>query len=309
MSEETWTTDTGVEFVRTPDERFEKLVDFAYVPRYVDVNGLRMAYIDEGPSDGPVVVLLHGEPAWSYLYRRMIPPLVAGGYRCVAPDLIGFGRSDKPTDRAAYSYNGHVAWLHDFLDQLALPADTRLFAQDWGGLLGLRLVAERPGQFGPVAIGNTALPTGESAGPGFDAWLHFSQSPAFTDVGALFARAVQARQLTDAEVAGYQAPFPTEAFMAGAVAFPALVPITPEHDAVAENRAAWDVLEQRDQPFLTLWCPDDPVLGHLAAGFIDRIPGAAGQPHQRFSPGGHFVQDDRGEDIASALLDWWAQQP
>ena len=305
MSAETSTTGAGIEFVRTPDDRFDDLAEFPYVPTYFDVDGLRMASIDEGPDDGPVVLLLHGEPAWSYLYRRMIPPLVAAGYRCVAPDLIGFGRSDKPTDRAVYTYNGHVAWLHDFLDQIALPADTRLFAQDWGGLLGLRLVAERPDQFGLVAIGNTALPTGESAGAGFDAWLEFSQSPAFTDVGALFGRAVQARELSDAEIAGYGAPFPGAEFMAGAIAFPALVPVTPEHEAVAENRAAWNVLETWSRPFLTLWCPDDPVLGHLASTFIDRIPGAADQPHQSFRPGGHFIQDDRGEDIAHALLDWW----
>ncbi len=306
MKVEPHVTVSGIEFVRTPEHCFAHIVDFPYAPHYVDVDGLRMAYIDEGPADGPAVLLLHGEPAWSYLYRRMIPPLVAAGYRCIAPDLIGFGRSDKPTDRAAYTYNGHVAWLHSFLDAIDLPPASRLFAQDWGGLLGLRLVAERPGQFHHVAIGNTALPTGESLGPGFDFWLAFSQSDGFTDVGALFGRAVQARQLTNGEIAAYNAPFPAPAFMAGAIAFPTLVPVTPGHAAVAENLAAWQVLEQRREPFLTLWCPGDAVLGHLAHVFIDRIPGAIGQPHQAFEPGGHFVQDDRGEDIAAALLAWWA---
>lgn len=306
MTFEIQSTDAGTQYVRTPDHCFDDLVDFPYEPAYIAVDGLRMAYIDEGPADGPTVLLLHGEPAWSYLYRRMIPLLVAGGYRCIAPDLIGFGRSDKPIDRGAYTYNGHVAWLHSFLDGIRLPAGSRLFAQDWGGLLGLRLVAERPGQFDLVAIGNTALPTGESPGPGFDAWLAFSQSEFFNDVGGLFGRAVQARQLTPGEVAGYGAPFPDRLFMAGALAFPTLVPITPTHDAVSENTAAWHVLEQWDKPFLTLWCPGDPVLGHLANTFIDRVPGAAGQPHQTFEPGGHFVQDDRGEDIVAALLAWWA---
>ena len=298
------TTSSGVEFVRTPAARFEGLVDFPYEPHEQTIDEMGMAYIDEGPREAPVIVLLHGEPAWSYLYRRMIPPLVAAGYRCVAPDLIGFGRSDKPTDPGAYTYNGHVRWLHSFLDQIELPADSALFAQEWGGLLGLRLVAERPGQFSRVAIGNTALPTGESAGPGFDAWLAFSQSPAFDDVGALFARAVQARQLSEHEIRAYSAPFPDRTYMAGAIEFPTLVPITPQHDAITENQAAWAVLEQWDKPFLTLWCPNDPVLGHLAPIFIERIPGAAGQPHRRFEPGGHFVQDDRGEDVAEALIDW-----
>ncbi len=298
------TTSSGVEFVRTPEDRFAGLVEFPYEPHDVVVEGLRMVYVDEGPRDGPVVLLLHGEPAWSYLYRRMIPPLVAAGFRCVAPDLIGFGRSDKPTDQGTYTYNGHVRWLHSFLDSIDLPAGSSLFAQDWGGLLGLRVVAERPGQFARVAIGNTTLPTGESPGAGFDAWLAFSQSPGFDDVGALFGRAVQARQLTDEEIRGYAAPFPDRTYMAGAIAFPTLVPITPQHGAVTENEAAWRVLEQWDQPLLTLWCPNDPVLGHLASTFIDRIPGARGQPHRTFEPGGHFVQDDRGEDIAAALIDW-----
>lgn len=299
-------TPGGIEFVRTPPERFVGLADFPYVPRYVDVDGLRMAYVDEGPADGPTVLLLHGEPSWGYLYRRMIPPLVAAGLRCVAPDLIGFGRSDKPVDRAAYTYDGHVAWLHAFLDAVALPEGSTLFCQDWGGLLGLRLVAERPGAFGRVAAGNTALPTGESLGPGFDAWLAFSQRPEFDDVGALFGRAVVARRLTEAELDGYRAPFPDRRSMAGVYAFPPLVPITPDHAGVAGNRAAWAVLERWDRPLLTLWCPGDPVLGHLAHALVDRIPGAAGQPHRTFEPGGHFLQDDRGEDVAAALVAWLA---
>ncbi|MCB0991058.1 MAG: haloalkane dehalogenase [Acidimicrobiales bacterium] len=306
MATEVHKTSSGLQYLRTPDERFDDLPDFDYRPRYVDVDGLRMAYLDEGPADGQAVLLLHGEPAWSFLYRRMLPPLLEAGYRCVVPDLIGFGRSDKPIDRDAYSYNGHVAWLHRFLDTIELPQRSLLFAQDWGGLLGLRLVAERVGQFGKVAVGNTGLPTGESLGAGFDAWLAFSQSESFRNVGPMFGRAVQSRRLTAAEMAAYDAPFPDVDYMAGAIAFPALVPITPQHGAVAENRAAWRVLEGRTEPFLTLWCPGDPVLGHLAHQFIDRIPGAQGQPHQTFEPGGHFIQDDRGEDIAAALLEWWA---
>ena len=300
---DTATTPDGIEFARTPDDRFDNLADFPYEPKYVEIDGLRMAYVDEGAADGPVMLLLHGEPTWGYLYRRMIPPLVAAGYRCVVPDLIGFGRSDKPTDRSVYTYSGHVAWMHAFIDAIDLPTAT-LFAQDWGGLIGLRVVAEQPDRFGRVAIGNTALPVGKSLGPGFDMWLAASQNMAFMDCGALLQRATTARELTDGEMDAYRAPFPDEAHMAGAREFPTLVCITPDHGGVAENTAAWAVWEQWAKPFVTLWCPGDPVLGQLHHEFIERIPGAQGQPHQEFSPGGHFVQDDHGEDIAAALIDW-----
>ena len=299
------TTASGIEFVRTPDERFDSIPDFPYEPTYVEVDGLRMAYIDEGPADGPTMLLLHGEPTWSFLYRRMIPSLVDAGYRCIAPDLIGFGRSDKPTDRSAYTYNGHVAWMRSFIQAIDLPQAT-LFAQDWGGLIGLRIVAEDPDRFDRVAIGNTGLPVGESLGEAFDFWLAASQNMEFMDCGALLQRATAARELSKAEMDAYRAPFPDESYMAGAREFPTLVSITPEHGAVVENKAAWAVFEKWNKPFLTLWCPGDPVLGHLHTEFIERIPGAADQPHQEFNPGGHFVQDDRGEDIAAALIAWMA---
>lgn len=302
---ETRTTSTGVEYLRTPDERFADLPDFGYEPTYTDLDGLRMAHVEVGPADGPVVLLLHGEPTWSFLYRRMIPPLVEAGYRCVAPDLIGFGRSDKPVERSAYTYNGHVAWLHQFLAAVDLPPAT-MFAQDWGGLIGLRVAAEDPDRFQRIAIGNTGLPVGRSLGPGFDAWLNASQNMAFMDAGQLLQRATQARQLDEAEMDAYRAPFPDEAYMAGARQFPTLVPITPEHGGVAENLEAWRMLEGWDKPFLTIWCPDDPVLGQLHHEFIERIPGATGQPHQELRPGGHFLQDDRGEDVAAALIAWSA---
>ncbi len=298
-------TPGGVSFVRTPDARFEGLDDFAHEPRYVDVDGLRMAYVEAGPADAPPLLLLHGEPTWGYLYRRMIPILVEAGRRCVVPDLIGFGRSDKPTERSAYTYAAHVGWLQGFLDAIDLPPAT-LFAQDWGGLIGLRVATGSPERFDRIAIGNTGLPIGESLGPGFDFWLELSQATDFTDTGALMERAMQARELTEAEKAAYSAPFPDAAFTAGALEFPCLVPITPEHGGVQENLAAWEVLESWTKPFLTLWCPGDQVLGQLGAAFIERVPGAAGQPHQTFEPGGHFLQDDRGEDVAAALVAWLA---
>jgi haloalkane dehalogenase len=298
-----FTTASGFEFMRTPEARFSDVVDFPYEPAYIEIDGLRMAYVDVGPADGHPLLLLHGEPTWGFLYRRMIPLLVEAGYRCVAPDLIGFGRSDKPIDRAAYTYAAHVAWMKQFLAAIDLPPAT-LFAQDWGGLIGLRVAAENPERFDRVAIGNTGLPVGESLGDGFDFWLNMSQTMEFMDAGALLQQSTQARELTDTEMDGYRAPFPDESFMAGAREFPCLVPITPEHGGVAANLAAWKVLDGWDKPFLTLWCPGDFVLGGLGQEFIDRVPGAAGQPHQQFEPGGHFLQDDRGEDVAAALIAW-----
>ena len=208
------TTEAGVPFLRTPEDRFADLADFPYEPSYVEVDGFRMGYVDVGPSDGPAVLLLHGEPTWGYLYRRMIPPLVAAGFRCVAPDLIGFGRSDKPTDRSAYTYAAHVAWVHEFLDRIELPAAT-MFAQDWGGLIGLRVATDRPDRFDRVVIGNTGLPIGESLGDGFDMWLNMSQTMEFMDAGALLQQSTQSRELTDAEMDAYRAPFPSEEYMAG----------------------------------------------------------------------------------------------
>lgn len=297
------TTPGGIDFVRTPEERFQGLDDFPYEPRYVDVDGLRMAYVDVGDRAAPTLLLMHGEPTWSYLYRRMIPPLVAAGYRCVAPDLIGFGRSDKPTGQDDYTYARHVAWVEAFVRSTGLD-DVVLFAQDWGGLIGLRVVAASPDRFRAVCAANTALPVGEPLGEGFAMWLAMSQQFDFTQTGGLIDQAVQTRELTASEQAAYTAPFPTSAHTAGPVAFPRLVPITAEHAGAAENRAAWDVLHGWTKPFLTLWCPGDFVLGELQPSFTGTIPGAAGQPHQTFTPGGHFLQDDRGEDVAAALIAW-----
>jgi len=206
-------------------------------------------------------------------------------------------------NRSVYTYARHVAWMKEFLDAVEVPPAI-LFAQDWGGLIGLRVAAEDPDRFERIAIGNTVLPVGQSIGEGFDGWLRASQNMEFIDVGRMLQSATQARTLSDREVDAYRAPFPDEAHMAGAREFPALVPITPEHGGVAENLAAWEVFDRWDKPFLTLWCPDDAVLGHLHKEFIERIPGAAGQPHQEYTPGGHFVQDDRGEEVAAALIAW-----
>ena len=292
-----------VDFLRTPDERFADLPDWPYEPKYVDVDGLRMAYVDEGPRDGQAVLLVHGEPTWGYLYRRMLPTLLDAGYRTVVPDLIGFGRSDKPTERDAYTYAGHVAWLSSLVEQLDL-GDIVLFGQDWGGLIGLRVAAEHPERFDRLVLANTFLPDGAPAGEGFLQWQQASQAMPFLDAGKLLQRATLARQLTDAEVEAYRAPFPDEAHMAGARQFPLLVPTGPDDPAVPANRAAWEVLERWERPVLTLWAPDDIVLGRAQDSLVRRIPGAAGQPHQTFSPAGHFIQDDVGEQLAAAMVAW-----
>lgn len=304
---ETQTTAAGIEFIRTPEERFDVVEDFDYEPNYLEVEGLRMAYLDEGTAtSGHTILLPHGEPTWAYLYRFMIPPLVDAGHRVIVPDLIGFGRSDKPIDRADYTYDNHVRWMMDFGDQLGATGVT-VFCQDWGGLIHLRIAGQEPDRFDRIVAGNTGLPEGKSLGPGFDFWLNLSQTAEVLDCGQLIAGTARNRELTEAEVAAYNAPFPDESHMAGVREFPAIVPITPEHPSVTENKAAWETLEQWDKPFLTLWGTADPVLGHLGQGFIDRVPGAAGQPHQTFANGGHFIQDDHGPEIAAAINDWLAE--
>lgn len=302
-------TDAGVHFVRTPDERFDGLEDFPWEPKYLTVDGLRMAYLDEGPRDGgkETILLLHGEPTWSYLYRRMIPTLVGAGHRIIAPDLIGFGRSDKPTERASYTYNGHVAWMHEFLGELCERedlGDLTAFVQDWGGLIGLRVAAETPDRFAHLVIANTGLPHGESLGAGFDFWLELSQTVDPFDAGALVDQATAMRELTEAEKDAYRAPFPDESYMAGAREFPCLVAITPEHGGVAENKAARAVLSEWTKPVLTLWGLSDMVLGGQRDDFLELIPGTAGQPHQTFPDASHFIQDDVGAPLAQAMVDW-----
>ncbi len=310
----TQTTADGIEFLRTPEARFTNLPDHPWQPKYLSVDGLRMAYLDEGPTTGAreTILLLHGEPTWSYLYRHMIPTLVAAGHRVIAPDLIGFGRSDKPTDRAAYSYNGHVDWMHEFLDlviESAAQDGTELgpfaaFLQDWGGLIGLRVAAESPERFGHLVVANTGLPDGQNLGAGFDFWLELSQTMDPFDAGTLVDGTIGTRSLTEAEKDAYRAPFPDESFMAGAREFPCLVPITPEHAGVAENIAAREVLAAWTKPVLSLWGLSDPVLGPLREGFLELIPGTAGQPHKTFAEASHFIQDDVGAPLAETMVNW-----
>ena len=292
-----------MKILRTPDERFQGLADWPFAPHYatvVDADGtaLRLHYVDEGPRDGPVVLLMHGEPSWAYLYRGIIPALTARGCRVVAPDLIGFGRSDKPASRDDYTYERHVDWMSQWLARMAL-SDVTLFCQDWGGLIGLRLVAAFPDRFAGVVAGNTGLPVGTGWTEGFKAWLDFSQSVPQMPIGFI-VNGGSARNLTDAEVAAYDAPFPDESYKEGARQFPKLVPVTPEHASVAENLAAWSVLERFDKPFLTAFSDGDAVTRGGEAVFQARVPGARGQPNV-ILPGGHFLQEDSPAEIAALI--------
>jgi len=292
-----------VKSVRTPDERFVALPGYPFAPHYLEVEpGLRMHFVDEGPKSARTILLLHGEPTWSYLYRKMIPHLVQGGLRTVAPDLIGFGKSDKPVERKDYSYAGHVGWMTRFIEQLGLR-DLTLFCQDWGSLIGLRVAAENPTRFSRIVVANGFLPTAQRpAGLAFRAWRAFSRfSPVFP-IGRIVASGCVSK-LSPAERAAYDAPFPTSTHAVGARVFPQLVPVDADDPAVPANRAAWEALGRWDKPFLTLFGKNDPILGKGDGPLQRHVPGAKGQPHERFW-GGHFVQEDRGDYLAAAVLKW-----
>jgi haloalkane dehalogenase len=291
------------DFLRTPDDRFRDLPGYDFAPHWLDVGGLRVHYVDEGPRTGPTVLLLHGEPSWSYLYRTMIPVLTAAGLRCVAPDLVGFGRSDKPAARADYTYQRHVDWMRAVLTSLELREVT-LVGQDWGGLIGLRLVAEHADRFARVVAANTFLPTGDAPPtPAFLGWRTFSQEVPEFPVGQILQMATTTT-LPDEVVAAYDAPFPDERYKAGARQFPVLVPISPDDPAAAPNRAAWAVLEGWTKPFLTAFSDGDPVTAGFDRVFRERIPGAQQQPHTTIVGGGHFLQEDRGPELARVVVDF-----
>ena len=289
-----------MEILRTPDDRFHSLSGYPFVPQYVDVDGLRIHYVDEGPPEAAPILLLHGEPSWSYLYRKMIPPLAAAGHRCIAPDLVGFGRSDKPTARAEYTYQRHVDWMRGVIDALALR-DITLVCQDWGGLIGLRLVAEHPDHFARVVAANTFLPTGDvPPGPAFLRWREYSQTTPRFHVGGI-VRGGCVTELPADVIAAYDAPFPDDRYIAGARQFPVLVPTTPDDPAAAANRAAWQVLRHWTKPFLTAFSDRDPVTQGADQVLQRDIPGAHGQPHTTITGAGHFLQEDKGEELAAVV--------
>ena len=289
-----------MELLRTPDDRFANLPGYAFEPHYAEIGELRMHYLDEGPRDGAIVLCLHGEPSWSYLYRKMVPGLVAAGLRVIAPDLVGFGRSDKPTARETYSYQAHVDWMAAFVDKVGMR-DVTLFCQDWGGLIGLRLVAEDPARFAAVVASNTFLPTGDQRPPeAFFAWQKLSQALPEFPAGKIVAGGC-ARPVDAGVVAAYDAPFPDERYKVGARQFPLLVPARPDDPASAANRAAWESLRAFTRPVLTAFGDADPITRGADRLLQSLIPGAAGQPHTTIARGGHFIQEDAGEELAAVV--------
>ena len=294
-----------MDVLRTPDERFDNLPGYSFEPHYIEVDGLRMHYVDEGPRDAAPVLLLHGEPSWSYLYRKMIPVLVEAGHRAVAPDLIGFGRSDKPANREDYSYQAYVDWTASFIEQLDLR-DITLFAQDWGGLIGLRIAAEQPDRFARIVAANAMLPTGDQPpGEAFLRWQKFSQTAPAFDIGRILQGGT-VTTLPDDVVAAYDAPFPDDTYKAAARQFPALVPTSPDDPAAPANRRAWEVLEQWEKPFLTAFSDSDPIMRGGERVFQSRVPGTKGQPHKTITGAGHFLQEDKGEELARVVVEFIA---
>jgi haloalkane dehalogenase len=287
---------------RTPDERFLDLPGYPFAPRYVEVEGLRIHYVDEGPSGGDPVLLLHGEPSWSYLYRKMIPILAGAGHRVVTPDLVGFGRSDKPVDQDAYTYSRHVGWMAGFVEALDLRRVT-LFCQDWGGLIGLRLVAGHGERFSRVVVSNTGLPTGdERLNPAFRLWQLLSAASPVFPVGRIIQLGCTT-SLPSGVRAAYDAPFPDRRSKAGALRFPKLVPTSPDDPESAHNRRAWEALRRWEKPFLTAFGDRDPITRGADRTFREQVPGARGQPHATVAGGGHFIQEDKGPELARILLD------
>ena len=300
-----------MKILRTPDERFKNLAGYSFEPNYVEIpdgeNGsLRIHHLDEGPADAPPVLLMHGEPSWSYLYRTMIPILVDAGYRVIAPDLAGFGRSDKPSDRKDYTYQRHVDWMQAWLDQLRVTR-INLVCQDWGGLIGLRLVAGNPDRFARIVAANTGLPIGKNrVNEALLNWRQFSIEVPDFDIGAIIAMGCLT-PLAEEVIAGYNAPFPDDIYKEGARIFPSLIPITPDDPAAGPNQEAWKVLSRFEKPFLTAFSDGDPITRGGEKVFQSKIPGAKGQPHTIIKDGGHFLQEDCGEDFAKIIIDFISQ--
>lgn len=303
-----------MKILRTPDSRFEKLPNYPFKPNYLNVpddegGELRVHYVEAGSSKADPVLLMHGEPSWSYLYRKMIPIIVDAGFRAVAPDLVGFGRSDKPVDRKDYTYQRHVDWMQALLDKLDLQR-INLVCQDWGGLIGLRLVAQNPARFSRVVVANTGLPTGDNPiSDAFLSWRKYSQEIPEFKVGEIIAMSNPNDPLSNDIIAAYDAPFPDDTYKEGARIFPSLVPITPDDPASNANSEAWKVLSRFEKPFVTMFSDGDPITRGGERIFQELVPGAKGQPHTIIKGGGHFLQENRGEEFARAVVDFISRTP
>ncbi|MBM3731062.1 MAG: alpha/beta fold hydrolase [Actinobacteria bacterium] len=302
-----------MEVLRTPDSCFEGLAEWPYAPVYTQVpsgegSTLRIHHVDQGPKTAAHTILcMHGEPSWAYLYRKMIRGFVAAGHRVIAPDLIGFGRSDKPAAMADYTYERHVAWMSDWLVANDLSKLT-LVCQDWGGLIGLRLVAAFPDRFARIVTANTFLPTGDrDPGAAFRAWREYSQATPDFNVGNIVQGGCASRPIGAHNVAAYDAPYPDDSYKAGARIFPTLVPASPDDPSAGPNQAAWKVLVEWTRPFLTAFGDSDPITAGADRHFQKLIPGAAGQPHTTIVGGGHFIQEDKGDELAAIVNDFIAR--
>jgi haloalkane dehalogenase len=333
-----------MEVLRTPDERFEKLVGYPFPPRYTEIpdgegGRLRIHHAEQGPADGEIVLCLHGQPTWSYLYRKMIPVFAQAGRRAIAPDLVGFGRSDKPTRREDYTYARHVAWISAWLEALDL-SDITLVCHDWGGLIGLRLVAAHPERFARVVAANTGLPDGsgvpeeaapamhalyeslplveaselgqriaaEEGPPGFLYWRKFCAETPELRIGELVSM-VSGGGLAGEIVSAYDAPFPDERYMAGARQFPSLVPIFPDDPALPANRKAWQALARFEKPFLTAFSDGDAITRGHDERFQKEIPGARDQEHTTIRGAAHFLQEEEGEELSAVVLRFMERNP
>jgi len=284
--------------LRTPDERFADLPGFPYEPRYVEVEGLRMAYVERG--EGDPILLLHGEPTWSYLYRHMIPPLARAG-RVIAPDLIGFGRSDKPAAANAYTYKSHARWLRGFIQALDLNRIT-MVCQDWGGSLGLRVLSQMPERFARLVAMNTSISDGRARGEALMKWRRYSQRVPSLDLAHMMRASLKKGQLSDAEAAAYAAPFPSVEYQTAALVFPRLVPIRPDHPGAYDNRVAIERLMTLDLPVLLTWGDDDPITAPAEAHLRSIFKNVA--PKIVVEGAGHFIQEDAGEEVAGRILAW-----
>jgi len=328
--------------LRTPDARFQELEGFSYEPRYTDVPDgsdgvLRIHHIDEGPADGPVVLCMHGQPTWSYLYRHMIPILVGAGLRVIAPDLVGFGRSDKPATREDYTYNAQVGWMNAWLVANDLQGVT-FVGQDWGGLIGLRMVADHPERFDRVVVSNTGLPVPQNLSQDrvdavkefranaptpsisdmgkalsgrldlpnelrFAYWQKWTSETENIPVGMIIAGSIRDPALSPKDIAAYDAPFPDASYKMGPRAMPSLVPTLPDDPSIPAQVAAWKVFSEWQKPFLCAFTDDDPVTRGADVPFREKIPGAAGQPHTTIEGGGHFLQETRPEQFSQIIID------
>ncbi|HIL99136.1 MAG TPA: alpha/beta fold hydrolase [Pseudomonadales bacterium] len=296
--------------LRTPDSRFENLPDYDFEPNYVEIQGYRVHYVDEGPKDGEVILMLHGEPSWSYLYRKMIPIFVEAGYRAIAPDLIGFGRSDKPTSMDTHTYQFHVDTQTALVEALNLN-DVTFVGQDWGGLIGLRVVAENENRFSRVAIANTGLPNPQAdqvPSGAFMTWKRINQVMIFfgyIPTGAMISRNVGDPSLKEA----YDAPFPDSSYKAGPLVMPQRVPVTVTDARAAEGAAAWEVFRRWEKPFLTSFSDSDPITAGGDVVFQKQVPGAQGQPHTTINGAGHFLQEQKGEEWAETIVKFVRANP